>query len=247
MTNAMKSSVSLPQKVSTLAEAVSRHPFVVGAAPMAVSRLAGHARLLEGGPGQLLVDSEEAGTDVYLVLRGEVRVFLRTPAGRRAILADVRAGGILGEMAAIDNRPRSASIVALTRTRLAAIPAMAFLDFVHEEPPACDRLLRILTTRIREGNERLLLAGAVPGRVRLYAELLRLAAPRTGDARLVVTPPPTQADLAARIGIRREAVSREMAALGRERLVIRSRSALVITEPEILRRRVAAARDGTGP
>jgi DNA-binding MarR family transcriptional regulator len=78
-------------------------------------------------------------------------------------------------------------------------------------------------------------------RHRLYAELLRLATPATEGTR-VISPPPMQHILASRIGARREPVSREIAQLSRAGLVQRARGALVLSRPEILEKRVAAAR-----
>jgi CRP/FNR family transcriptional regulator, cyclic AMP receptor protein len=73
-------------------------------------------------------------------------------------------------------------------------------------------------------------------RHRIYAELLRLSRPETGaSTRAIVSPPPAHAELAARVSIRREAVSRELKALERSGLIERRRGALVLTDPGRLR------------
>ena len=79
-------------------------------------------------------------------------------------------------------------------------------------------------------------------RHRIYAELLRLSRPESGkSAQAVVSPPPVHADIAARVSIRREAVAREFKALERAGLIERRRGALVLTDPERLRRLIAEA------
>ncbi|MBX9702030.1 MAG: Crp/Fnr family transcriptional regulator, partial [Acetobacteraceae bacterium] len=162
----------------TLVQALAALPLLRDVAADALERFAAHAHLADAPEGGVIVDGEERGTDVYFVLHGAVRVTVRTPGGKEAILGDFHEGDLFGEMAAIDDAPRSARIAALTRARLAAVPARAFLELVFAAPPACHRLLQLLTARIRQQNERLLEHAALPSRLRLYAELLRQARPR---------------------------------------------------------------------
>jgi hypothetical protein len=73
-------------------------------------------------------------------------------------------------------------------------------------------------------------------------ELLRLSRLRSGSSgERIITPPPLQNDLAARIGSRREVVSRELSALVRDGLVAKARGALVLTNPAELNRRISVA------
>ena len=225
-----------------VALALAAMPLLKGVAPAVLDRFAAHARLTDAQEGGLIVDGEEESTDVYFVLHGVVRVALRTPGGKEAILGDFAEGALFGEMAAIDDAPRSARIVAMTRARLAAVPARAFLDLVFASPEASHRVLRLLTARIRGQNERLLEHAALPSRLRLHAELLRLSRPWPdgGKAARSISPPPTQSDLANRIGVRREAVSREMAALARRGLIQVTRGAIHVTNAEALQREIDA-------
>ena len=79
-------------------------------------------------------------------------------------------------------------------------------------------------------------------RHRLYSELLRLSIVRGGvTAERIVTPPPYHHVLAARIGCRREQVTREFTAMAAEGLIERTRGALVLLRPDLLQARVAAA------
>lgn len=148
-------------------------------------------------------------------------------------------------MAAIDGVPRSARVEALVRTRLCLVPAAAFLQLAFEAPEVGLRLMRLLTARVRAGNRRLLEHMALPVRLRLAAELLRLARCRP-DGTLVLSPPPTEEELGSRIDARREAVSRELSAFGRAGLVRRGRGALVLPDPTALRRLVAGGLDDAG-
>ena len=189
--------------------------------------------------GELVVDFDDGSSDVYFVVHGEVRVLIRSAAGREMILGELGPGAYFGEMAAIDGLKRSANVTALTNAELCVVPATAFLDVVLTEPQICRRLLRSLTLRIRELDMRLVELSMLDLRHRLYSELLRLSSPRQGDhTQYIVSPPPRQQDLAARIGCRREQVSRELSAMIDEGLAERTRGGLVLIRPEILRDRV---------
>lgn len=186
-------------------------------------------------PGALVLDFDDVGTDVFFIETGSVRVVVRNAGGREVILGDLREGAIFGEMAAIDDQPRSASITALNRSSVARMSGPAFRDMAAEVPAVALRVMRVLTGRIRLGNERLLEMATLSLKHRLHAELLREARPRPGSGELVISPPPLQHVLAARIGGRREAVSREIAGMLRRGQLKRTASALVIARPEALR------------
>ena len=210
-------------------------PFLAGAPDEALRPASALARWINAGPGQVVVDFDDATTDVFLIVQGNVRVLLRTSDGARTqILGDFGAGQMLGELSAIDGARRSAQVVALVRTRLCILTAAAFLDLVAASPPVCLRLLRLLTERIRIQNKRLLERTALQTRPRLVSELLRLPRPRP-DGTCAVSPPPTHGELAERIGARRETVSRELSALTRAGLLHRTRAAFVLDQPGALR------------
>ena len=194
-------------------------------------------------PGEVLIDYEDRTTDVFFILTGEVRVLVRTRAGREVILGEIRAGALFGELAALDGIRRSANVTALTRGEVCVMTSAIFREIVFAAPTVADRLLRILTGRIRDLDARLMEHTVLDLRHRLYAELLRLSIPRAGEAdgRRVVTPPPYHHVLASRIGCRREQVTREFAALDAEGLIERTRGALVLLRPAELQARVEVA------
>jgi CRP-like cAMP-binding protein len=193
-------------------------------------------------PNQLVIDYDDPSTEVHFVLSGCVRVLYRTPSGKETILSEIKAGHFFGELAAIDGRPRSANVTALHRSELAIMPAAAFNELLDQHPALSRFLLRLFTGRIRALNKRLAEHSFLQAKPRLYCELLRLSQPRVGrgDER-AIAPPPLQHDLAARIGARREVVSRELAALTRDGLVERTRGALVLKNSDELNRRISIA------
>lgn len=192
--------------------------------------------------GEVLVDFDDASTDVHFVTAGEVRILIRTQAGKEVILGEMRAGQLFGELAAIDGVSRSANVTALTRGEACIVPAGVFREMVFAAPPVADRLLRLLARRVRELNARLMEQAVLDLRHRLYAELLRLSVPRAaGGPERAVTPPPYHHVLAARIGCRREQVTREFTTMAQEDLIERTRGALVLKRPEVLQARIEEA------
>lgn len=228
---------------ATPAATLARHAFLRGAAPDVLARLAGHARWFDADPDQTILDFEDATTDVYLIVQGHVRVLIQTANGERTqILGDFAAGDLVGEMAAIDGVPRSARIEALVRTQMCALPARPFIDAVFASRDIGSRLLGLLTARIRAQNRRLLELTALPIRLRLVGELLRLSRPKADGTR-VLSPLPTQEELASRIGARRETVSREITALTDAGMLQRTRVSIILHDPHKLQSIVDAGLD----
>ncbi len=193
-------------------------------------------------PDEVLVDFDEMSTDIYFLLSGEVRILIRTQSGKEVILGEMRGGQLFGELAALDGVKRSANVSALTRGEVCIMPAGVFRELVFSSQPVADRLLRLLAARVRELNSRLMEQAVLDLRHRLYSELLRLSVPRAGDDKeRVITPPPYHHVLAARIGCRREQITREFTAMTQEGLAERTRGALVIKRPDVLEARVAEA------
>ena len=189
--------------------------------------------------GEWVIDDHSDGTDVFFVLHGHARVILGT-LGREIILRDIHDGEYFGELSAIDGRPRSAGILAVTDTVVARMSAAEFRETIHRYPKVCDKVLATLAAAIRTLNNRTNEQANFDVRERLCAELLRLSRP-TAEGRIVVSPPPTHAELAARISTHREAVTKILNALEREGAIARTRGAIALTNPEHLRRIIAEA------
>lgn len=102
--------------------------------------------------------------------------------------------------------------------------------------------MRLLSGRVRKLNHRLAELSVLDLKHRLYSELMRLSHPRSGrPGERAVTPPPYHHILAARIGCRREQVTRELSAMSAEGIIEKTRGALVILKPQILQTRLQDA------
>lgn len=178
-------------------------------------------------------------TDVYIVLHGQLRV-IASAAGTKTILRDLGPGDFFGEIAALDGQTRSAGILALTDATLACLPAAAFRHALHRHPSICDHILLVLVRQIRLLSDRANETAGLSMKHRLWSELLRLAAPvRAQPNTWIISPPPTHAELAARIAGHREGVTRELVAMERAGLIERRRGAIQLLDPAGMRRIVA--------
>ena len=166
---------------------------------------------------------------------------MRGAGGKEMIFGDLGPDQFFGEMAAIDGAKRSANVTALTKVEVCIMPASVFKSIIFSTPAICERLLTLMTTRLRASNARLFERSVLDLRHRLYAELLRLAHPRHGvEGQSIISPPPLQQDLAARIGCRREQISREIYAMVEEGLAEKAKGGLVILHPKLLESRISA-------
>lgn len=225
---------------------LGRLAFFEGADTSALARTEAASFVMEFAAGAMVLDFDCPSTEVRVLLRGgPLRVLMRASGGREKIVAEVGSGSFVGELAAFAGAavPPSAGIRAVHRALIAIVPGDVFVDLVLASPPLGRRLIAVLAERVRSQNRRLLEYVALPTRQRLCAELLRLARPRAPEAGggLAVFPPPARPELAARIGARREAVSRELAELARlGRLEVGPR-AIVLLDAAALRAEVEAA------
>jgi CRP-like cAMP-binding protein len=184
-----------------------------------------------------VIDYQAEGADVYFVLSGLARVVI-VSSGREMILRDIREGQYFGHYSAIDGNPRSAAIVAVTDAVVARMSAAVLWEAIHRHEKVREGILRDLVADIRTANQRAHEQANFDVRKRLCAELMRLS--RTAaEGRVVVSPPPTHAEFAARISTHREAVTKTLSALEKEGLIARSPTAILLIDVAGLRRILA--------
>ena len=180
---------------------------------------------------QYIIGHQDETNDVYFIVGGRVHVTIFSPAGKEVSFADLPAGKSFGELAAIDGAPRSATVIALSDTVLASMPAEAFRRVLNDHPEVAAKVMQFLAGLVRRLSDRVVEFSVLAVRNRIQAELLRLARDQGLDAdTAVITPVPTHADIASRVSTHREAVTRELTALARDGLIERRDGALFIAD-----------------
>jgi CRP-like cAMP-binding protein len=104
--------------------------------------------VIELTPGQVLFREGDVGDHAYVVREGKLEVSRRVGSAE-VVIAIEGPGTILGEMALIDDQPRSATIRAMEPTRLTVVPREAFQFHLARTDPVIRMLLERFTTIIR--------------------------------------------------------------------------------------------------
>ena len=102
--------------------------------------------------GQPLFQEREPGHEAYLIRSGYVSIW-KDDAGRRVELATRGPGEIIGEMALIDNSPRSASVTAKGDVEVEIITQKDLAGMMEQVPEPVTRILQQLLKRLRDTNE----------------------------------------------------------------------------------------------
>jgi CRP-like cAMP-binding protein len=98
--------------------------------------------------GQTIFSKGARGDSMYIVVEGQVDIVTDNQ-----IVEVVKPGGIFGEMALIDNRPRSATAIAHTDCLLTPISREHFLMLIKRTPPFAIQVMRVMADRLRHANE----------------------------------------------------------------------------------------------
>ncbi|MBL1406089.1 MAG: Crp/Fnr family transcriptional regulator [Rhizobiales bacterium] len=194
----------------------------------------------EYGENELVIDIDDNSTEVRFIISGSARVISRIAVGKDVILGELGEGQFFGEMAAIDGFPRSANVTTLTKTRICTMPATVFRQILEENPQISVKVMKLLVKLIRSLNERLAEHSFLQAKHRLYSELLRLSKVRVANkTHRIVSPPPTQREIAERIGSRREVVSRELNVLEKQGHIEKTRGGIIIINVQELQNRIS--------
>jgi CRP/FNR family transcriptional regulator, cyclic AMP receptor protein len=102
------------------------------------------------GAGEKVFLEDDTGGCLFLVLSGRVDVITYG-----TVLENVRAGGIIGEMALIDDGPRSAAAIASEPSDVIAIDKPMFIALIREQPEFALHVMRSLSSRLRKMNQHL--------------------------------------------------------------------------------------------
>ena len=178
-----------------------------------------------------IIDRESKARDVYFVIAGKVRVVNFSSSGREVAFDEISAGGCFGENAAIDGKPRSATVISLASTTVAIMSPEAFQDLLIQFPKVALSLMVRMATIIRTSNERIMDLSTLGANNRVYAEILRLSKDGVKeDNTAIIQPIPNHSDIASRVSTTRETVARVLNELAREGLVKREKTSLHILD-----------------
>ena len=183
-----------------------------------LSRLASRRRY----PKDTVVFFEnEEGDSFFMILEGRIKVTILGDDGREVILSMLGAGDFFGEMALLDNEPRSATAIAVEETELLSLHRTDFQTVLTDNRSITVALIKVLTSRLRRANHQIstLALLDVYGRVaRVIVDMAREEGRRLRDGRIAFRRA-THQEIANRIGTTRETVTRMLKDLERQGLI----------------------------
>ena len=94
-------------------------------------------------PGEIVIRAGEPADAFYVIVRGRAGV-----AGKH-LSRTLREGDYFGELALVDDGPRSATVIAVDELRTIEVPKAAFLKFLEREPRLARRVMASLAKRVR--------------------------------------------------------------------------------------------------
>ena len=199
-------------------------------------RSAGRVRAYGAGV-TLFHQGDEAGP-VIVLLSGRAKVASLSSTGREVIIAVRGPGDLLGELSAIDDEPRAATVSTLEPVDALLVPGSAFAAFLERRPRAALVMLRMVAARLRyaDAQQADFATHDVVGRVahRLVELAERFGA--AGEDGIEIELPLSQEELAGWTGASREAVSKALQLLRSLQLIETGRRHVTVLDLEGLRR-----------
>lgn len=182
--------------------------------------------------GTVIVAQGDPGDTLFLIADGQVKVAVFGEDGREVILSVLSEGGFFGEMALLDDEPRSAHVIAMTDASLWQLRREDFRVWLGASPELAIALLRELSRRLRRADETIASLALLDVNGRIAHLLLEMAREEGGGR---ITRGLTHATIAQMVGASRETVSRTMKSLAIQGVIVMNRREIVLKDPDQLR------------
>lgn len=211
-------------------------PFFTGLPEPAVEKATAHVVTRSHPANQVILLENDWGSSVYFILDGWVKIRTYNLDGKEVTLNILGKGEVFGEMAALDEVPRSTDVITLTPTTIGNLPAQDFVNLIYGEPMAGVRLSQLMARRLRQVNRRLRLRES-DSMSRVADTILFLAdgqGKRTTDGTEIPNLP--HRELSSLSGLARETVTRVLTKLEKKGLIQRDQETLRIPDINALER-----------
>src|SRR5215212_3301079 len=184
---------------------LSSHPLFGNFSTSMLERIILRAVARNVKKGTVLFRRGDAGTNLYAVFSGSVRISVPSMQGQDAVFNVIPPGELFGEIALLDGGARTADAVTLENCVLLVIERRDFVPLVRENPDVAMKLIELVCSRLRKTSEQVedMVFLGLPGR--LAKILVRLHSGRVSKANTILI---TQRDLSQMIGASRESTNK---------------------------------------
>ncbi|HEY0584369.1 MAG TPA: Crp/Fnr family transcriptional regulator [Chloroflexota bacterium] len=214
-------------------------------ADLSTPELVGLATLMRPRPyakDEVIYLRGDPGTAFYVIASGKVKIALTSPDGKELILRRLGPGGFHGELALLDDEPRSADAIATEASMLLVLQRDAFRQFLAEHAQVATKLLGTVSQYLRRNAELIQDATFLDVPARLARILLELAG-APGQTEL---PPPgavipdkmKQGELAALVGATRESINKWLGSFEKQGLIRYDKGQITLLRPSGLQQRI---------
>lgn len=215
-------------------ELIRTTPFFRELDPDLATEAAAQVVIRQHPDNQVILLENDWGNSVYFVLQGWAKIRTYNIDGKEITLNILGKGEVFGEMAPLEEIPRSTDVITLTPTVVGSMPARHFVKLIHTEPMAGLYLARLMAKRLRQVNRRLRLRES-DSQSRVADILLFLAEGQGQIANEVMEIPNLpHRELGGLSGLARETVTRVLNKLEKTGLIQRDRAILKIIDIEAL-------------
>ncbi len=125
-------------------------PFFAQLSPSSLSDLSNQLHRRRYERDQTIFHKNDAGSALYIILSGKVKIILPSPEGENVIVALLSTGDFFGELSLFDNESRSASAVAAETAEMLTLDQPEFLHYITENPKVSISILAELSLRLRQ-------------------------------------------------------------------------------------------------
>lgn len=211
-------------------------PFFEGLPDIVVDQVTSHVVLRTHPANQVILLENDWGSSVYFILNGWVKIRTYNLEGKEVTLNILGKGELFGEMAPLDEVPRSTDVITLAPTVIGNMPSQDFVKLLQNEPKAGVRLAQLMARRLRQVNRRLRLRES--DSTSRIADVLLFLAEGQGKKGPQGTEIPNlpHRELSSLSGLARETVTRVLSKLEKKNLIIRDRDILLIPDAHALER-----------
>ena len=181
----------------------------------------------------IFIENEE-GSELYIILKGSIKVSKISEGGEEMILAILKEGDFFGDMSLLDGKPRSATVTSNEDSILMLISGKSFEKVIEKHPRIALKLLRELTLRLRKADDLIGNLAFLDVTGRIAGILLQFAeeyGQKTEEGVFIKSRPTHQA-IANMIGASRETVTRVLKQLEDKKYISMSGKDITIFDKE---------------
>ncbi|MCM0593226.1 MAG: Crp/Fnr family transcriptional regulator [Gloeotrichia echinulata IR180] len=213
-------------------------PFFQGLPEIVVELALSHLVTRTHPANQVILLENDWGGSVYFIVDGWVKIRTYNLEGKEVTLNIIGKGELFGEMAALDEVPRSTDVITLTPTVIGSMPSQDFVKLLQTEPMAGMRLSQLMARRLRQVNRRLRLRES-DSQSRVADTLLFLAEGQGKKAQTgTEIPNLPHRELSSLSGLARETVTRVLTRLEKKGLIRRDQDIICIPDLSALEKMI---------